>query len=665
VVIAPSALTDFVPLYVDDQGGGLISQFDKDDVESVGLVKFDFLGLKTLTVIDWAVKAINAVRSEDQDPLNIDHIPLDDPETFEFLRSAETTGIFQLESRGMKDLIRRLQPDTLEDIIALVALFRPGPLQSGAVDDYIDRKHGRAAIAYPHPDLAPVLQNTYGVMLYQEHVMQTAQVLAGFSLGQADLLRRAMGKKKPEEMAKVREQFVDGAVERGVDNALSEQIFDLMEKFSGYAFNKSHSATYALVSFQTAWLKTHYPAQFMAATLSVDMQNTDKVVTLVDEVRRMGLPLGPPSVNHSRYRFSARDGVVVYGLGAVRGVGEGPVAALVAAREVDGPFASLGDFCRRVDAKKANRRVVEALIRSGAMDDFRDAGADDEQADIDQVRAGLMAGLNDALQGAGQAARDSELGMSDMFGGIEEAGQRRRPESVPRLEKGARLEGEKEALGLYLTGHPIEDYLGEIQQLCGCNIAALKADNRTQTLAGLVVSSRTMRSRRGDPMGFIVVDDRSGRIEVSLFSDVYQTEKTKIAKDAVLVIEGEVAPDDLTGALKMRAQRVHTIVDARRRFGCRLVIDCGERAVPDDFSDRLRGCLEPYREVSGGCVVSVIYQIANENGPAARGRIVLGSEWQVNPCDDLLRALRSEFGNERVVLDYTNGDANVASDAGR
>ncbi|MFP6815641.1 MAG: DNA polymerase III subunit alpha, partial [Pseudomonadales bacterium] len=669
VVIAPSALTDFVPLYVDDQGGGLISQFDKDDVESVGLVKFDFLGLKTLTVIDWAVKAINAERSADEDPLKIDHLPLDDPETFEFLRSAETTGIFQLESRGMKDLIRRLQPDTLEDIIALVALFRPGPLQSGAVDDYIDRKHGRAPVDYPHPDLGSVLQHTYGVMLYQEHVMQTAQVLAGFSLGQADLLRRAMGKKKPEEMAKVREQFVDGAVERGVDNALSEQIFDLMEKFSGYAFNKSHSATYALVSFQTAWLKTHYPAQFMAATLSADMQNTDKVVTLVDEVRRMGLPLGPPSVNHSRFRFSARDGSVVYGLGAVRGVGEGPVAALAAAREAGGPFVSLADFCRRVDAKKANRRVVEALIRAGAMDDCGDAGSDDEHAEIDQVRACLMAGLSDALQGAGQAARDSALGMSDMFGGIEEAGQGSRQESVPRLEKSARLEGEKEALGLYLTGHPIEDYFDEIQQLCRCNIAGLKADNRTQTLAGLVVSSRTMRSRRGDPMGFIVVDDRSGRIEISLFSEVYETEKTKIAKDAVLVLEGEVAPDDFTGALKMRAQRVHTIVEARRRFGCGLVIDCGEGAVPDDFSDRLRGCLEPHREPRGGCEVSVNCQIANDDGPAARGRIVLGSQWHVNPSDDLLRALRSQFGSERVSLDYSKlaarPVANAASDAGR
>jgi len=656
VVIAPSALTDFVPLYVDDQGGGPISQFDKDDVESAGLVKFDFLGLKTLTIIDWAVKAVNAERGGDAEPLRIDAIPLDDPETFEFLRGAETTGIFQLESRGMKDLIWRLQPDSFNDIIALVALFRPGPLQSGAVDDYIARKHGRAAITYPHPKMSTVLENTYGVMLYQEQVMQTAQVLAGFSLGQADLLRRAMGKKKPEEMANVREQFVDGATERGVDAALSQQIFDLMEKFSGYAFNKSHSATYALVSFQTAWLKTHYPAQFMAATLSADMQNTDKVVTLVDEVRRMGLPLGPPSVNHSQFRFSARDGSVVYGLGAVRGVGEGPVAALVEAREAHGAFTSLADFCRRVDAKKANRRVLEALIRAGAMDDVYAADSDSEGRDIDEVRARLMAGLADALHGAGQAARDSALGMSDMFGGIEEAGQVRRPESVPKLEKSERLEGEKSALGLYLTGHPIEDYLGEIRQFCQCNIAGLKADKRTQTLAGLVVSSRTMRSRRGDAMAFIIVDDRSGRIEVSLFPEVYEAEKHKIAKDAVLVLEGEVGPDDHTGALKMRAQRVHTMEEARRRFARGLVIDCSSRAVRADFSARLRACLEPHRGPGGGCTVSVMYQTANANGAVARGRIVLGPQWGVNPSDDLLRALRSQFGEARVSLDYATAE---------
>ncbi len=647
VVIAPSALTDFVPLYMDDQSGGLVSQFDKDDVESAGLVKFDFLGLKTLTIIDWAVQAVNAGGRDAAEPVDIDQIPLDDPATFEFLRTAETTGVFQLESSGMKDLIRRLKPDSIDDIIALVALFRPGPLQSGAVDDYINRKHGQEPIVYPHPGMEGVLQNTYGVMLYQEQVMQTAQVLAGFSLGQADLLRRAMGKKKPEEMAKVREQFLSGCSDRGVDGALADQIFDLMEKFSGYAFNKSHSATYALVSFQTAWLKTHHPAEFMAATLSADMQNTDKVVTLVDEVRGMGLPLIHPSVNRSQYRFSATDGAVVYGLGAVRGVGEGPVQALMEARAAGGEFASLPDFCRRVDSRKANRRVLEALIRAGAMDDFAEPGEA-----LDCVRARLMAELGDALQGAEQAARDVALGMSDMFGGLEEPahgnGGRR---AAPVLGKRERLEWEKEALGLYLSGHPIEDYLGEIREFCGRPIADLEAGKRTQVVAGLVFSARSMRGRRGE-MGFVVLDDRSKRIEVSLFSEVYLAGKEKVVKDAVLVVEGEVQPDDYTGELKMRADNVYNIEEARRRFARELVIDCCDRSPAPDFSSRLKTCLEPFRDGVKGCSIAVVYKSAGGSGPGAKGRIVLGRDWAVSPCDDLLLGLRAEFGDDRVAFRY-------------
>ena len=639
VVIAPSALTDFVPLYVDDQSGGLVSQFDKDDVESAGLVKFDFLGLKTLTIIDWAVKAINA-EGATAEPLDIDRIPLDDPATFEFLKSAETTGVFQLESRGMKDLIRRLLPDSIDDIIALVALFRPGPLQSGAVDDYIDRKHGRAQVQYLHAAMEPVLRGTYGVMLYQEQVMQSAQALAGFSLGQADLLRRAMGKKKPEEMAKVREQFLSGCAAHGVDAALAEQIFDVMEKFSGYAFNKSHSATYALVSFQTAWLKTHYPAQFMAATLSADMQNTDKVVTLVDEVRRLGLPLRPPSVNYSEFRFSAREGAVVYGLGAVRGVGEGPVAALVAARESGGAFLDLTDFCQRVDARKANRRVMEALIRSGAMDDFGHA-----KESIDASRARLLDGLGDALQGAEQTARNDAIGMADMFGDVAESTRQPAPRQVVPLAKKERLEGEKEALGLYLTGHPIDDYLDEIQRFCPNNLASLRADKRTQTVAGLVVSARTMRTRRG-LMAFIVLDDRSARLEVTLFSDIYEAERAKLVKDAVLVVEGEVQPDDFSGALKMRAERIHEIQEARCRFAGTLVIEVCHEAV-DSVSGRLRACLEPHLN-QAGCVVTVAYR-----GLGAQGQLTLGERWRVTPSDDLLQKLAAEFGKESVSLSYS------------
>jgi DNA polymerase-3 subunit alpha len=650
VVIAPSALTDFVPLYVDELSGGLVSQFDKDDVEAAGLVKFDFLGLKTLTIIQWAVQAINAGRPADAPPVQIDRIPLDDPKTFELLRRAETTAVFQLESRGMKDLIRRLLPDRFDDIIALVALFRPGPLQSGAVDDYINRKHRRERVSYPHPDMAEVLASTYGVMLYQEQVMKTAQVLAGFSLGQADLLRRAMGKKKPEEMAKVRQQFLTGANEHGVDERLANEIFDLMEKFSGYAFNKSHSATYALVSFQTAWLKAHHPAEFMAATLSADMQNIDKVVTLVDEVRRMKLGLEPPSVNRSQYRFTGRDGEVIYGLGAVRGVGEGPVAALVASREAEGPFRDLADFCCRVDAKKANRRVVEALIRSGAMDAFAEDGES-----RDAVRARLLAELPDAMLGAEQAARDDALGLMDMFGGVETAAKASPARvRVTPLTRRERLEGEKETLGLYLTGHPIEEYLGEIRQICPNEIAELRAERGSQLVAGLVVSARTLRSRRGGDLCFLVLDDRSARIEASIFPDVYDTCRGRIAKDAILILEGDVQPDDYSGELKLKVEKVYTMEEARARFSRALVLDLCAQAASADLPTRLRSCLEPHRQNGAGCPVAVLYQ--TEAGAArARARIVLGPDWQVKPSDDLLARLRSEFGEERVSLSYATG----------
>ncbi len=647
VVIAPSALTDFVPLYVDEQSGGLVSQFDKDDVESAGLVKFDFLGLKTLTIIDWAVKAVNETRAACGDPLlDIERIPLDDPGTFELLQDAETTAIFQLESRGMKDLIKRLKPDSIDDIIALVALFRPGPLQSGAVDDYINRKHGREPVEIPHPSTAAALKGTYGVMLYQEQVMQIAQDMAGFSLGGADLLRRAMGKKKPEEMAKVREQFVGGATERLVEQKIVDSIFDDMEKFSGYAFNKSHSATYAIVSFQTAWLKRHYPAEFMAATLSADMQNTDKVVTLVDEVRRMGVELAPPSVNASQFRFTARDGGVVYGLGAVRGVGEGPVAALVASREADGPFSSLADFCLRVESRKANKRVLEALIRSGAMDEFAEPGED-----IDAVRARLLAELGDAMQGAEQVAENAAAGMADMFGGLtEEAGTR--PRDVAPLERRERLEYEKESLGLYLTGHPIEDYLEELAQFCSGSLARLKAERRKQYIAGLVVAQRNMKSRRGGSIAFLTMDDRSGRLEAVLYPDKFEAAQSKLGKDRVLVLEGEVQEDDYTGSLKMEVESVLTMEEARRRFSRGLTIRLGEECMTVDLVTKLRSSLEPHRQTDAGCPVSVVCRTRRDDGLMAEGKVLLGPDWRVNPSDDLLKLLRNEFGEEQVALSY-------------
>ena len=642
VVIAPEKLIGFVPVSADEQGGGLVSQFDKDDVELAGLVKFDFLGLKTLTIIDWAVKAINAERS-DSEALRIENLPLDDPATYQLLRTGETTGVFQLESRGMKELIKGLQPDNIDDIIASIALFRPGPLQSGAVEDYIERKHGRAPVNYPHTDLVPVLKNTHGVMLYQEQVMEIARVLAGFTLGEADLLRRAMGKKKPEEMEKVRRQFEEGAARNGVDETLANDLFNQMEKFAGYAFNKSHSAGYALVSYQTAWLKANYPAQFMAATLSADMHNIDKVVTLVEEARRMGLPLLPPNVNLSQFRFSVVNGEVVYGLGAVRGVGEGPVGAIVEARATK-PFRNLAEFCVRVDAKKANRRVVEALIQCGALDDF---ARPDES--VDSVRARLWSELEQALQGADQVARNAESGMTDLFGGLGTA-MAPPPTStdVRPFSAEQRLEGEKQTLGFYLTGHPIESHLGELRHFCA-PIDTVRVGRGKQIVAGTVVNLRTRRSRRGDTMGFALIDDRSGRMEVSFFSEVYERDRAKVEKDRLVVVEGEVQKDDFTGGFKMLAERALSMEDARQRFSTGLHIELCDGAATQDAAHHLQEALAPHVSENGGCPVVIRYR-----SQQAEGSIRLGSGWRLRASDDLLARLRSKFGPDRVTCHYAS-----------
>ena len=508
VVIAPTKLTDFSPLYCDADGSGLVTQYDKNDVEDAGLVKFDFLGLKTLTVVDWAMGMINERRqAKGEEAIAIETIPLADEPVYKLLQGAETTGVFQLESRGMKDLIKRQLPSNFEDIIALVALFRPGPLQSGMVDDFINRKHGRAQLAWPHEDyqldsLRPVLEPTYGIILYQEQVMQIAQVMAGYSLGEADMLRRAMGKKKPEEMAKQRSGFLAGSVANGIDEGLAGNIFDLVEKFAGYGFNKSHSAAYALVAYQTAWLKHHYPAEFMAAVLSADMQNIDKIVIFVEECRRMELPLNLPNVNESHYKFTVNSAnQVVYGLGAVKGVGEGPVAAIIEARETSGDFKDLFDFCKRVGSKKINKRVLEALVASGALDDLVP----------NKERSVLYSAIPDAVQSADQSERNSDAGMMDLFGEIAATADDaaslelayERHITTRSLTLKQRLKGEKDTLGLYVTGHPIDSYDHELGRFLRCRLDQLMAKKDKQWIAGLVVASRTMKTKRGKTIAFL------------------------------------------------------------------------------------------------------------------------------------------------------------------
>jgi len=647
VVIAPTKLTDFSPLLCDEDGSGLVVQFDKNDIEDAGLVKFDFLGLRTLTIIDWALEMVDKVRAvEGQGPLDIDSIPLDDAPTFEMLKRAETTAVFQLESRGMKELIKRLLPDSLDDMIALVALFRPGPLQSGMVDDFINRKHGRAEISYPHPDyqhewLKPVLEPTYGIILYQEQVMQIAQVLAGYTLGQADMLRRAMGKKKPEEMAKQRAGFMEGCAANGIDKELAGNIFDLVEKFAGYGFNKSHSAAYALVSYQTAWLKAHYPGPFMAAVISTEMDNLDKVVPLIEECRNLGLTVTPPDVNVGGYKFTVDDEArVVYGLGAIRGVGEGPIGAIVEAREAEGPFKDLFDFCRRVDPKRMNKRTLEALIRSGALDT------------LGPNRAVLAAALDDALKAAAQSQTNQNLGMMDMFGEafVDDAASDGDVYAdylgVREWTDKERLAGEKETLGLYLTGHPIDEYEGELARFVSTRISDLKPSREPQRVAGLVVGMRTMKSKRGDTMAFLTLDDRTGRIEASLFGELFDQLRGQIEADQVLIVEGEVSSDDYSGGLRLRGKEVTPMVAARTRYGQAVELSLDGAAINGRLVDSLRESLEPHRNAAGLPV-----RLRYRNAEAA-GWLELDADWRVAPTDELLIRLREVQGQDGVRLKY-------------
>ena len=640
VVIAPTKLTDFCPLYCEEGGDSVVSQFDKDDVEAVGLVKFDFLGLRTLTIIDWALDNIELQKGKEARP-DIESIPLDDAPTYTLLKACNTTAVFQLESRGMKDLIKRLQPDAFEEIVALVALFRPGPLGSGMVDDFINVKHKKKAAQYPHPDIKSILEPTYGVILYQEQVMQIAQVLAGYTLGGADMLRRAMGKKKPEEMAKQRELFTKGALERGVEEKTATYIFDLMEKFAGYGFNKSHSAAYALVSYQTAWLKTHYPAAFMAAVMSADMDNTDKVVTLIEDAREMKLDVVSPNVNACQYKFTVKDDQgIFYGLGAIKGVGEGAIEGIINSRQQDGPFRDLFDFCQRIDLKKANKRTLEGLIRAGAMDD------------LGPNRATLMATLESAVQRAEQHHKNLASGQNDMFGVAPTSLEAQAEEETGQFiiakdwDDEIRLTGEKETLGLYLTGHPIDRYEHEINQIVSKRIAGLNPKkDQNITVAGLVVAMRTMNTKRGDRIAFITLDDRTGRLELAIFSEAYNQHRDLIAKDRLLVVEGEVSLDDYTGGLKMSANKLYDIDHAREAFARQLVLKVDQQKAGNGFVRGLSEVLGPYRE--GHCPVRVDYQQAG-----ATAQIQLGAGWRVRPTDELIRRLDELVGREQIRVEY-------------
>lgn len=635
VVISPSLLTDFTPIYCEPDGDHPVSQFDKDDVEAVGLVKFDFLGLRTLTIIAHAVENINQQRRVQQESLlDIAKLVLDDKKTFQLIKDCSTTAVFQLESRGMKDLIKRLQPASFEDIISLVALFRPGPLQSGMVDDFINRRHGRARVEYPHPLLESVLRPTYGMILYQEQVMQIAQILAGYTLGSADLLRKAMGKKKVEEMAKQRAIFIEGAVQRNVDAHVANTIFDLMEKFAEYGFNKSHSAAYAMVAYQTAWLKAHYPAEFMAAVLSSDMDNTDKVVDFLQECYRMKLAIIPPNINRSEYRFTVTEkGEILYGLGAIKGMGESIINHIVEKRKADGLFTDLFSFCQRLDSHKLNRRALEALIKSGAFDSFA----------VD--RAVLFANVDKALLAAEQKLSAKNRGQGGLFDDEPAAHHVHYNAASPWTEK-ERLQNEKTTLGFYLSGHPLQQYAQELSHFTTAALADIaKTQKQTLMVAGLVVGMRTMFTKRGDRMAFIQLEDQTARVELTIFSEMYEKNKKYLVSDQIIVVEGEVSLDDFTGNHKLIARNLYSLDMARERFAkCLLLSLQAEKMAVQDIQ-RLQKILHP--ACPGFCPVYIEYETKE-----AKAKVALGEQWKVKLSDELLVQLRSSLGEQQVAVCY-------------
>lgn len=632
VVIAPSELTDFTAIYCEQESTQLVSQFDKDDVESAGLVKFDFLGLRTLTIINWALITINRQLQKDgKSPIDINHIPTQDIPTFDLLKACQTTAVFQLESRGMKELINRLQPDCFEEIIALVALFRPGPLQSGMVDDFIDRKHGRAKVEYPHPDLEAILKPTFGVILYQEQVMQIAQVLANYTLGGADLLRRAMGKKKAEEMAKQRETFTQGASERGVDVDLASSIFDLMEKFAGYGFNKSHSAAYALVAYQTAWLKAHYPAPFMAAVLSSDMDNTDKVVIFIQECKRMNLKIQPPSLNHSEYQFTvADDQTIVYGLGAIKGAGEAAIQCIVQERNAQGAYQSLFDMCQRLDLRKVNRRVMEALIKSGAMDEW---GID---------RPTLFESLDKAMQVGVKHHQNQSSGQTDLFDLLEESCSSEDYITGAVWTEKHRLEGEKETLGFYLSGHPADIYQNELHTCALCIGELNPLASKKAIVCGMVRSIRQILTKRGKKLAIVGIEDVTGHLDLVVFSEVFEALSKPIQNGQVLIAEGELGQDDYSGGLKITASALYHIEEARNRFAKCLAI-----ALTVEDQSRLSALQAILSNHPGTFAVQIKY-----SNPDAQGAMNCSPQWFVTPSDDLRHNLMSLLGNDRVKVVY-------------
>jgi len=625
VLIAPGRLTDFCPLYTQAGADGMVSQFDKDDVEAIGLVKFDFLGLTTLTILDWTLRYVRALDASFT--LTLDTVPLDDKGAYDIFRTGNTAAVFQFESRGMRDLVKQAPPTRFEDVIALVALYRPGPME--LIPDYIARKSGRERADYVDPRLEPILSPTHGVMIYQEQVMQIAQAIGGYTLGRADLLRRAMGKKNVQEMAKHRDVFTEGAEANGVSRTKASHLFDLMEKFAGYGFNKSHAAAYALVAYHTAYFKAHHPSAFMAANLALVMDDTDKVRSLRDDALAQGLEILPPDVNASNYRFEPVDTKRIrYGLGGIKGTGEQAIASIVAARETGGPFRDLFDFCRRVDKRLVNRRVVEALIKAGAFDT------------IEARRATLFASVGVAL---GEAERREAAATQVSLFGEEPAATL--PLVVARDWSDAeRLVHEKAALGYYLSGHPYRGYSSELAPLVRTPLAAVQPRRETVLLAGIVTGLRVQTSRRGK-MAFVTLDDGGGQAEVVVFNETFDGARALLREDQLVVVEAKVqqriADDGQMQGLRIVAEAVYDLAAVRKRYAKGLRLACNGGA----DARRLAELIAPFRP--GACPIVVEYR-----NHGVGGEIELPEAWRVNPDEMLLTQLREWLAPENVQVVY-------------
>lgn len=632
VVIGDKPLVEYMPLFRDPDGK-VVTQFSMKYVEKAGLIKFDFLGLRNLTVIHNAVQLIeknHGVR------LDMRRIPLDDPETYALLGRGDTTGVFQLESSGMRDILVRLQPERFDDIVALVALYRPGPIKSGMVDHYIEGKHGRMPITYDLEQLRPILEPTYGVILYQEQVMEIARVLANYTLGEADILRRAMGKKIPEVMAAQRERFLKGAEANGIDLTKANHIFDLMDKFAGYGFNKSHSAAYAVISYQTAYLKAHYPVEFMAALLNSFLSNTDQVVKLINECREKGIAVLPPDVNVSELDFTVVEGKIRFGLGAVKNVGEGAIEAILAARALDGPFRSIDDFCERVDSSKVNRRVLEHLIKCGAFDS------------IHPERARVLAAMDQALEKAQARQRDRSVGQLSLFDLLRAAPQQknREPETLPEVppwDSRTTLNYEKETLGFYISGHPLDHYADQLRTLCTADTQRVRErpDGAKVILCGLITVTKELTTKKGDRMAFLSLEDKEGTLELVCFPEAYLKARPLLQGEEPLVVFGTIQHDEKGS--KVIVDQVLSLEDAQSQTVESVLIKLPARALDRDALETLRHILVTH---AGECKTLLHLDVDGH----ATAVIALNSKLYVTPSPAFVGAMTAQFGSQCLDL---------------